>query len=41
MDKIKTLEEQNNPEKASVFPEEWAEAWKQLEERLNGRDLIF
>jgi len=42
MDEIKTPEEglmANNPEKPSkgIFPEEWKEAWKQLEERVGQR----
>jgi len=42
MDEIKTPEEglmANNPEKPSkrIFPEEWKEAWKQLEEQVRQR----
>jgi hypothetical protein len=42
MDEMKTPEEgsmANNPEKPSqrLFPEEWNEAWKQLEERVRQR----
>ena len=42
MDEIKTPEEglmANNPEKPSkrIFPEEWKEAWKQVEERVRQR----
>jgi hypothetical protein len=39
MDPIKTLEDQVEPHKASTrsFSEEWAQAWRQFEERVRQR----
>jgi hypothetical protein len=43
MDTMKPLEDQDDAQKASVRPFfwEWAEAWKQLEERVRQRPELY